>query len=120
MAAQDGTPSLGALGASRGILFGTAADSDVLAPSAFSDLYVRQARIFTSNNFLKFRSLRPAETSADFTLADSLAEFARNNCFIACCLLARLFKGRAGEKKGPRGSAHALHVLADPERVILR
>ena len=77
LAAQDGTPSLGALGASKGILFGTAYDSEVLAPSAFSDLYVWQARIFTSNNFMKFGSLRPTEKGADFALADSLVDFAR-------------------------------------------
>ena len=77
MAAQDGAPSLGAVAANKGILFGTAYDSDILTPSAFSDLYVRQARIFTTNNFLKFGSLRPTETGADFSLADRLVDFAR-------------------------------------------
>lgn len=70
--------NLGSAGASHGILFGTAYDRDVLVASAFSDLYVRQARIFTSNSFLKFDALRSAEGPADFSAADELVAFARN------------------------------------------
>lgn len=70
-------PSLGEIAASHGVLFGTAYDQDVLKPSAFSDLYVVQARIFTSNNFLKFGSLRPSEDAAEFGIADQLIAFAR-------------------------------------------
>lgn len=70
-------PALGEIAAANGVLFGSAYDRDILTPGAFSDLYVRQARILTSNNFLKFGSLRPAEGVADFSTADALIDFAR-------------------------------------------
>ena len=68
--------SLGEIALANGVLYGTAYDRDVLNVPSFSDLYVRQARIFTSNNFLKFGSLRPAEDKCDYAIADALINFA--------------------------------------------
>lgn len=71
--------ALGEIAAANGILFGTAYDADVLTKPDFSQLYVRQARIFTTNNFLKFGSLRREEGTADFAEADKLIGFAREH-----------------------------------------
>lgn len=68
--------SLGQIAQSNGILFGSAYDRDILNNPPFAELYARQAHILTSNNFLKFGSLRPAEGTGDFSTADSLINFA--------------------------------------------
>lgn len=73
------TGSLGEIAAANGILFGSAYDREVLEPSPFARLYLDQARILTSNNFLKFGSIRPTEETADYTTADRLIDFAVGN-----------------------------------------
>jgi endo-1,4-beta-xylanase len=82
-------PSLGALAATRGVLFGTAIDIDTLADPRRATLYRRHARILTTDNAMKFGSLRPQEGAADFTHADALVDFAaragiplRGHCLI--------------------------------------
>lgn len=69
-------PTLGEVAATSGVLFGTAYDEEVLSSPALADLYVAQARVFTSDNFLKFGSLRPTAEAADYTIADQLIGFA--------------------------------------------
>lgn len=71
--------SLGVLAAERGILFGSAFDADVLSKPAVAEIFAHQARILTSDNFLKFWELRPNEGPADFTLADKLVAFANDH-----------------------------------------
>ena len=68
--------SLGELAAKRGIAFGTAIDTDTLDKPAQAELYRLQARIFTSDNAMKFGSLRPEEGPARFEEADRLVAFA--------------------------------------------
>lgn len=78
--AGAGAPaSLGEIAAANGVLFGSAYDEDMLQPSPFTSLYLAQSRIFTSNNFLKFGSIRQTEGAADFTVADQLIDLARRN-----------------------------------------
>lgn len=68
--------SLGEAAAKAGILFGTAYDQEILASQPLADLYAKQARVFTSDNFLKFGSLRPTAEAADYGVADQLVAFA--------------------------------------------
>lgn len=82
-------PSLGAIAAARGILFGTAIDAETLANPLQAELYLHHARIFTSDNAMKFGSLRPEEGPANFEIADQLVAFAvrhgiplRGHCLI--------------------------------------
>ena len=82
-------PSLGALAAERGVLFGTAIDTDTLADPARAALYRHHARILTTDIALKFGTLRPQEGPADFAAADALVDFAfragiplRGHCLI--------------------------------------
>ena len=81
--------SLGEIAAGRGLLFGTAVDAGTLANPLQAALYTHHARIFTSDNALKFGSLRPQEGPADFKAADALVAFAarhnialRGHCLI--------------------------------------
>ena len=70
------TKPLGEIAASRGILFGTAFDADMLTEPKVRELYLHHARIFTADNFMKFGSLRPNEGLADFTFADKILDLA--------------------------------------------
>jgi endo-1,4-beta-xylanase len=69
-------PSLGAIAARRGLVFGTAFDLETLANPRQGDLYRHHARILTSDNSMKFGSLRPQEGPANFADADRLVGFA--------------------------------------------
>lgn len=69
-------PSLGAIAAARGLLFGTAIDTDTLADPRQAELYTHHARILTVDHAMKFGSLRPHEGPADFETADRLVAFA--------------------------------------------
>jgi endo-1,4-beta-xylanase len=69
-------PSLGAIAADRGLVFGTAFDADTLANPRQAALYRHHARILTTDNALKFGSLRPQEGPANFAPADALIAFA--------------------------------------------
>jgi endo-1,4-beta-xylanase len=89
LAAIAAVPSLGALAAERGLLFGTAIDADTLSNPRQAALYRHQARIFTSDTIMKFGALRPEEGPADFGAADRLVDFAaragialRGHCLI--------------------------------------
>jgi endo-1,4-beta-xylanase len=82
-------PSLGAIAAARGVLFGTAIDADTLSNPVQAALYLHHARIFTSDTIMKFAALRPQEGPADFQMADRLVAFAaqakiplRGHCLI--------------------------------------
>ncbi len=67
--------SLGEIAAERGLLFGSAIDMDTLENPAQAALYRHHARVFTSDNVMKFGSLRPTEGPADFQHADRLVTF---------------------------------------------
>lgn len=72
-------PSLGEIAAKRRLLFGTAIGNDTLTNPAQAELYLHHARIFTTDNAMKFGSLRPAEGPANFEQADQLVAFAAHN-----------------------------------------
>lgn len=72
-------PSLGAIAAEHGLLFGSAFDAGVLTKPEMAEIYAHQSRILTSDSFLKFGNLRPQEGSADFTVADKLVAFAHEH-----------------------------------------
>ena len=72
-------PSLGEIAAKRGLLFGTAISGDTLTNPAQAELYLHHARIFTTDNAMKFGSLRPEEGPANFEQADQLVAFAERN-----------------------------------------
>lgn len=69
-------PSLGALAASRGILFGTAFDIESIGTPAEAALYRHHARILTTDLAMKFAILRPEEGPARFENADRLVAWA--------------------------------------------
>ncbi len=70
-------PSLGAIAAKRGLLFGTAFDRNALLDDALAALTVHQARILTTDYSMKFGPLRPQEGPADFSVTDRLIAFAQ-------------------------------------------
>ncbi len=72
-------PSLGALAANRGVLFGTAFDVNALTDPALAALTVHHARILTTDSSMKFGALRPQEGPANFTSADRLVAFAASH-----------------------------------------
>ena len=75
--ATEGTAvrSLGSIAAERGISFGSAIDMDTLTNPAQAALYTHHARVFTSDNAMKFGALRPIEGPANFDNADKLVAF---------------------------------------------
>lgn len=78
-AAEAQSPRLGALAAAVGIEFGSAFDREVLTDQGYRDLLVREARLVTTENALKFDWLRPKGPEADFTIADRLVAFSESN-----------------------------------------
>lgn len=75
----EDVPSLGAIAAEAGLLFGSAFDADVLTKPQVAQIYAHQPRILTSNNFLKFGELRPQEGPASFELGDKLIAYAASH-----------------------------------------
>jgi len=69
-------PSLGALAAARGITFGASIDRTVLTDGRLAELYRHQTRIVTTDVALKFGSIRPQPTVADYAEGDALVAFA--------------------------------------------
>ncbi|MGL4496746.1 MAG: endo-1,4-beta-xylanase [Beijerinckiaceae bacterium] len=80
LAQMAGTePSLGALAARRGLLFGASATTGGLADAGYRALYQREARIITADYEMKFDVLRGSGPQVDFRAADALADFAKAN-----------------------------------------
>ena len=70
-------PSLGAMAARRGVLFGAAVDQTVLTDPRLAALYRHQARVVTTDTALKIGSLRPhGPQRAEYGEADALVDFA--------------------------------------------
>ncbi|MBX9927261.1 MAG: endo-1,4-beta-xylanase [Hyphomicrobiaceae bacterium] len=69
-------PSLGAIAAARGVLFGTAFDVETLDTPRDAALYRHHARILTTDLTFKFGALRPLEGPAKFDNADRLVAWA--------------------------------------------
>ncbi len=70
-------PSLKDQAAHRGLLFGTAADRDVLAPfPEYSEAVLRECALVTPENSMKWERLRPTPDRYDFEKADWLVDYA--------------------------------------------
>lgn len=69
-------PSLGALAARRHLAFGSAFDVEAIAIPDYGRLISYHSRILTTDNSLKFGSVRSAGPRADFADADRLIAFA--------------------------------------------
>lgn len=73
-------PTLGAIGAARGLLVGCAVAARPLREdAAYRALIRQQARIVVAENAFKFGALRPSPTAYYFDDADALASFATEN-----------------------------------------
>jgi endo-1,4-beta-xylanase len=68
--------ALGEVAAAAGIVFGCSFDHETVDVKAYGDLVRRHARTLTTDNSLKFGSLRPHGPEADFRTADRLIDFA--------------------------------------------
>lgn len=64
---------------SAGLQFGSAYDTVAITDPAYGDLLVRHAGILVTDYSLKFKPLRRNSPDADFTTADRIVAFARNN-----------------------------------------
>ena len=73
VSAQQGKP-LGEIAAAAGILFGASIGHDI--PADYAELYVREARILTTDRALKFDFLRPGPDRFNFEPADGILAFA--------------------------------------------
>ncbi len=75
-------PSLGALAARSGLLFGAAIGDRTLDDPPYRALYLQQARIVTSDTALKFAALRPDRGPPRYAAADALVDFAREHAML--------------------------------------
>src|ERR1700687_1311018 len=75
IAAAAPTPSLGAIAASNGYLFGSAAAEVIDTDAAYRDLYVSQTRIVTTDVALKIGRIAPQPGPKHFESADRLLAF---------------------------------------------
>ena len=69
-------PSLGALAAEGGIIFGSAFDVNALCNPGYARLLRHHARILTTDNSMKFGMIRGDGPEPDYVQADALVEFA--------------------------------------------
>lgn len=75
-----GSNSLKAHAERRGLLAGTAVDVHILnTNAAYRNLLAEQYDIVVAENQMKWKALRPAADKFDFTAADQLVAFAREN-----------------------------------------
>ncbi len=65
------------------IVFGVAADSEVLADPAYRALILANCELLTPSNSLKFAALQPEEGVFRFEKADALVDFAARSGFLA-------------------------------------
>jgi endo-1,4-beta-xylanase len=75
IAAAAPTPSLGAIAASKGYLFGSAAAEVIDTDAAYRDLYVTQTKIITTDIALKIGRIAPQPGPKHFETADRLLAF---------------------------------------------
>lgn len=69
-------PSLAALAAESGLVFGTSIAEDTLAAPAQAALYRRHSAILTADWAMKFNTLRPAPDRFDTSFADAILAYA--------------------------------------------
>ena len=72
-------PSLGALAASKGILFGASSSWEIFNEPDYGALIAREARILVTDKALKFDYIRPSEDRYSFEEADALLGFAQKH-----------------------------------------
>ena len=72
--AAAATDSLGTIAAKAGILFGASISHDL--PQEYAQLYIREARVLTTDTALKFDFLRPSAKEFHFGPADQILKFA--------------------------------------------
>jgi len=73
------TPSLGAIAAKKGCLFGAAAAESIDNDAAYRDLYVTQAKLITTDVALKIARIAPQPGPKHFETADRLLAFCRQH-----------------------------------------
>lgn len=72
-------PSLGALAASKGILFGASSSWEIFNEPDYGALIAREARLLVTDKALKFDFIRPSEDRFSFEEADALLGFAQKH-----------------------------------------
>jgi endo-1,4-beta-xylanase len=72
-------PTLGGRAAAKGLLYGTAVEASLFDDNAFAAIVAEQCQILVHENALKWRAIRPAADSFDFTLPDRYMAFARQH-----------------------------------------
>src|SRR5258708_8350458 len=75
MAMSTPSPSLGAIAAGNGYLFGAAAAEVIDTDAAYRDLYVTQTKIITTDVPLKIRTIAPPPGPQPFQTAHRLLPF---------------------------------------------
>lgn len=75
-AIADGSQSLGALAAGRGVLYGCATSTYQLRDATFARLIAREARILVPEYEMKRGAIEPRQGAYDFSGADALTAFA--------------------------------------------
>lgn len=70
---------MGVIAARSKLLFGASISTEALEDSAYGLLYKKETNIITTDWALKFDNLRQTESAFDFTDADAILAFARNN-----------------------------------------
>jgi endo-1,4-beta-xylanase len=76
-AAADAEPGLGAIAASRGVLYGAAVGAAQLLDEDFAAQYRRECAALVGENDFKWATSEPAADRPDFRRADAVASFAR-------------------------------------------
>lgn len=111
--------SLGALAASKGILFGASSSWEVFNEPDYAALIVREARLLVTDKALKFDFIRPTEDRFSFEEADALLGFAqehamplRGHTLIWNDNPPRWLKGKSGAQLERIFDAHIEHVGA--------
>lgn len=71
--------SLGDVAASRGLMFGAAADSSIDRDPGYRDLYISQTRLVTTDTALKMGTIAPQPGAKHYEAADRLLQFCTTN-----------------------------------------
>lgn len=78
-AARAARPSLGELGAQKGLLVGASSSWEIARDPSYAALIAREAKLLVTDKALKFDWIRPKEGEFDFSEADMLLDFARRH-----------------------------------------
>lgn len=66
-----------------GLVYGVAADREILSDQAYRDLLARECALFVPSNSLKMQFLEPTLDRLEFSYADALVDFARERGLLA-------------------------------------